>query len=58
MLIAGSVDKKAETDRPKQRKKNIRSNFDLRQPSDRVAILRMSQPTVAIATPIVLAATE
>jgi hypothetical protein len=58
MLIAGSVDKKADTTVQSKDRKIIRSNFDLRKPSDRVVILRMSQPTVAIATPMVLAATE
>jgi hypothetical protein len=58
MLIAGSVDKKAETTVQSKERKIIRSNFDLRTPNDRVVILRMSQPTVAIETPIVLAATE
>jgi hypothetical protein len=58
MLIAGSVDKKADRTVQSKDRKMIRSNFDLRNPSDRVVILRMSQLTVAIATPMVLAATE
>jgi hypothetical protein len=58
ILIKGSVEKIAEAKVQMSNRKTFRSNFDLRKPACRVAMVSKIQPRIAIPIPIALAATE